>query len=215
MPRDVRSTEDAVLGVLPRLEARGRRVTALETLDGRTGATRARLEVTGIPSRHPYVLDIPQPDTETVLAERAAELGVVVERGVTLTALAQDADGVDVTLRSKDGEQTTRVGWVVGADGGHSATRTLAGSKLEGGFHGQHFAMADVDIDTTWPPDAIRMFQHPDGIGMLFPLVGTRARLMFVVDDPGAGAPTPPWRRSRPSPTREWAATCGCATRAG
>jgi 2-polyprenyl-6-methoxyphenol hydroxylase-like FAD-dependent oxidoreductase len=181
----------AALGVLPQLESRGRRIDALEMLDGRTGATRARIDVTGIPSRHPYVLDVPQPDTEAVLAERAAELGIVVERGVALTALTQDADGVDVTLRSPNGKQTTRVSWVVGADGGHSTTRTLAGTKLEGGFHGQHFAMADVDIDTTWPPDTIRMFQHPDGMGILFPLAGDRARIMFFVDDPGAGAPDP------------------------
>lgn len=181
----------AALGVLPRLEARGRRIPALEFVDGRTGAARARIDITGIPSRHPYVLDVAQPDTEAVLAERATELGVVVERGVTLTGLVQDADGVEVTLRSGEGEETARVGWVVGADGGHSTTRTLAGTKLQGGFHGQHFAMADVDVDTPWPPDAIRMFQHPDGMGMLFPLAGDRARIMFLVDDPGTGAPDP------------------------
>src|SRR5947208_7626766 len=67
----------AALGVLPRLESRGRRIDALGMLDGRTGATRTRIDVTGIQSRHPYVLDVPQPDTEAVLAERAAELGIV------------------------------------------------------------------------------------------------------------------------------------------
>jgi 2-polyprenyl-6-methoxyphenol hydroxylase-like FAD-dependent oxidoreductase len=177
----------AALGVLPRLEALGRRVGGIEMLDGRTGATRARLLVTGIPSRHPYILDIPQPDTEAVLAQRAHELGVVVERGVTLTALEQHNDGVDVTLRSSAGDEAARVAWVVGADGGHSATRALAGTRLEGGFHGQHFAMADVDIDTPWSRDTIRMSQHPDGMGMLFPLAGERARIMFLVDPPAAG----------------------------
>jgi 2-polyprenyl-6-methoxyphenol hydroxylase-like FAD-dependent oxidoreductase len=181
----------ASLGVLPRLEARARRIPALEMIDGRTAATRARLEVTGAPSRHPYVLDIPQPDTEAVLAERATELGIVVERGVSLVALSQDADGVDVTLRSRAGDRRARVGWVVGADGGHSATRRLVGAQLHGDFHGQHFAMADVDVDTTWAPDAIRMFLHPDGMGILFPLAGERARIMFFVDDPGADAPDP------------------------
>lgn len=181
----------AALGVLDRLEARGRRIDALAMVDGRTGATRARLAMADAPSRHPYVLDVPQPDTEAVLADRAAELGIVIERGVTLIGLTQDADGVDVTLRSGHGDETARVGWVVGADGGHSATRALAGTTLEGGFHGQHFAMADVDVDTTWSPDTIRMFLHPDGMGILFPLAGDRARIMFFVDDPGAGAPGP------------------------
>jgi len=181
----------AALGVLPQLEARGRCMPGLAVLDGRTGATRLRIDATHVPSRHAYVLDVPQPDTEAVLADRAAELGVVVERGVRLTGLAQDADGVSVTLRSSAGDETTRVGWVVGADGGHSTTRALAGTKLEGGFHGQHFAMADVDVDTTFPPDAIRMFQHPDGMAMLFPMAGERARVMFFVEPPAADAGDP------------------------
>jgi 2-polyprenyl-6-methoxyphenol hydroxylase-like FAD-dependent oxidoreductase len=180
----------AALGILPRLEARGRRIRALEMLDGASGRTRMRMDLDGVPSRHPYMLDIAQPDTEAVLAERAAELGVVVERGVSLTALAQDADGVEVTLRSGDGERTARFGWVVGADGGHSTTRHLVGTHLEGGFHGQHFAMADVDVDSPFSLDTIRMFGHPDGMAMLFPLEGSRARVMFAVEPPAPGDPT-------------------------
>lgn len=182
----------ASLGVLPRLASRGRRIAALEMADGQTGETRARMELAGAPSRHHYVLDVAQPDTEEVLAERAAELGVVVERGVELTALTQDAEGVDVTLRARDGERTSRAAWVVGADGGHSTARHLVGSQLEGGFHGQHFAMADVDVDTPWSPDTVRMFTNPDGMGILFPLAGRRARVMFFVEAPApsAGDPT-------------------------
>jgi 2-polyprenyl-6-methoxyphenol hydroxylase-like FAD-dependent oxidoreductase len=180
----------ASLGVAERLEARGRRMLALETVDGRTGATRSRMEFGGIPSRHPYILDVPQPDTEAVLAERAAELGVVVERGVSLVALSQDDAGVDVTLRSASGDRTTRVGWVVGADGGHSTVRAMVGTKLEGSFVGQHFAMADVDVDSPFPLDSVRMFVHPDGPGMLFPMAGTRARVLFQVAEPGGGDPT-------------------------
>ena len=181
----------ASLGVLDRLEALGRRIPALDVVDGRTGRSRNRLDLSGTAGRHPYVLDVAQPDTEAVLAERAAELGVVVERGVALTALSQDDDGVDVTLRGADGESTIRVGWVLGADGGHSTTRRLVGTELDGGFHGQHFAMADADVETSYAPDAIRMFTHPDGMGMLFPLAGARARIMFVVDTPPEGRTAP------------------------
>jgi hypothetical protein len=122
-----------------------------------------------------------------VLAEHAAELGVVVERGVELTGMAQDEEGVEVRLRTRDGERTSRVGWVVGADGGHSRTRELLGARLEGSFHGAHFAIADVDVDTPWSPDTIRTFAHPDGVAALFPLSGARARLIFFIESPGEG----------------------------
>lgn len=180
----------AGLGILDRLEARGRRIAALEMVEGRSGRARARMEFAEVPSRHPYMLDVAQPDTEAVLAQRADELGVVVQRGVSLAALAQDDTGVEVTLRSATGDETVRVGWVVGADGGHSTTRHLVGATFEGGFHGQHFAMADVDVRTAFSPDTIRMFTHPDGMGMLFPMAGARARILFLVDDPGERSPT-------------------------
>ncbi|GEL23105.1 FAD-binding monooxygenase [Pseudonocardia sulfidoxydans NBRC 16205] len=181
----------ASLGALDRLESLGRRVPALDVVDGRTGRARVRMDLGNAPSRHPYVLDVAQPDTEAVLAERAAELGVVVDRGVALAGLTQDDDGVDVVLRSAGGESAARYGWVLGADGGHSTTRRLVGTTLEGGFHGQHFAMADADVDTSYAPDSIRMFTHPDGMGMLFPLAGDRARIMFLVDPPPEGTTAP------------------------
>jgi len=49
----------AALSVLPQLEARGRCMPGLAVLDGRTGATRLRIDATHVPSRHAYVLDVP------------------------------------------------------------------------------------------------------------------------------------------------------------
>lgn len=65
---------------------------------------------------------------ESVLAERAGELGVEIRRGVTVTALAQDDDGVIVHA----GEQQYAARWVVGCDGGRSVVRGLAGFEFVG-----------------------------------------------------------------------------------
>jgi hypothetical protein len=54
----------------------------------------------------------------------------------------------------------------------------------------QHFLLADVDVDTALSPDTIRMFAHPDGVAAMFPMAGTRARLMFFVDAPQDQEPT-------------------------
>ncbi|SDG90255.1 FAD-dependent oxidoreductase [Pseudonocardia oroxyli] len=59
----------ASLGVLPQLEARGRRIGALQMVDGTTGHVRARLELADAPTRHPCVLDVAQPDPAHAAAD--------------------------------------------------------------------------------------------------------------------------------------------------
>lgn len=75
------------------------------------------------------MLPVPQRRVEEVLAERAAELGVEVRRGCEVTDLAQDGDGVLVTLATGE---TVAARWLVGADGGRSVVRKLAGIDFPG-----------------------------------------------------------------------------------
>jgi 2-polyprenyl-6-methoxyphenol hydroxylase-like FAD-dependent oxidoreductase len=67
-------------------------------------------------------------ELETVLARRAAALGVVIARGQGITELQQTADGVAVHTPS----QTFTGAWLVGCDGGRSAVRKLAGFDFAG-----------------------------------------------------------------------------------
>ncbi|GAA3172033.1 MULTISPECIES: FAD-dependent oxidoreductase [Streptomyces] len=71
---------------------------------------------------------VPQDAVERLLAERAAELGVTVHRGVELTGF--DAADDEVTVRTTDG--VLRAGWLVGCDGGRSTVRRLAGFPFPG-----------------------------------------------------------------------------------
>lgn len=70
---------------------------------------------------------ISQADLEAILAARAAELGVEVRRGVALTGFEADADGVTVQAGG-----AIRAAWLVGADGGRSTVRGLAGIDFPG-----------------------------------------------------------------------------------
>ncbi|PXX70830.1 2-polyprenyl-6-methoxyphenol hydroxylase-like FAD-dependent oxidoreductase [Nocardia tenerifensis] len=78
---------------------------------------------------HPYVLSIPQPVTERLLAEHAAELGVEVRRGCAVVGLTQDEHGVTAEL--SDGTQV-RARYLVGCDGGRSTVRKLLGVAFPG-----------------------------------------------------------------------------------
>jgi 2-polyprenyl-6-methoxyphenol hydroxylase-like FAD-dependent oxidoreductase len=99
----------------------------------------------------PYAeLGLPQYETERILTAHLKAHGITVERGVTLTALTQDADGVDAVL---DGPQagTSRFAYVVGCDGAHSAVRKLAGIGFEGDAFPWPFMLGDVRIDWDLP----------------------------------------------------------------
>lgn len=73
---------------------------------------------------------IPQYATERVLTEEPAMRGVVIERGMRLHALAQDADGVTATLSGSAGESELRCRNLIGADGAHSVVRKGLGLDL-------------------------------------------------------------------------------------
>ena len=71
---------------------------------------------------------IAQADLEAIFERRAAELGVEVRRGAAVTAFESDADGMTVHI----GRDAVRAGWLVGADGGRSTVRRLAGFGFPG-----------------------------------------------------------------------------------
>ena len=80
-------------------------------------------------STHPYVLSIPQPTTDRLLADHAVEIGVEIRRGCEVVELAQDDDAVTVNLA--DGT-ALRARYLVGCDGGRSTVRRSLGVAFPG-----------------------------------------------------------------------------------
>ncbi|MBW7970672.1 FAD-dependent oxidoreductase [Bradyrhizobium sp. BR 10289] len=93
----------------------------------------------------PYhiALMIPQSLTEGVMRERLGELGHRVEFGCELTSFEQDQDGVTARLSGAAGEETMRVRYLVGADGGRSFVR----HALDIGFPGKTLGVRAVVAD--------------------------------------------------------------------
>ena len=99
---------------------------------------------------HPYTLGIPQPVTDRLLAERAAELGTEIRRGCELVGLSQDDDGATVELA--DGTQL-RSRYLVGCDGGRSTVRKLLGV----GFPGEPASVDTLlgEMEIAVPPEQL------------------------------------------------------------
>jgi 2-polyprenyl-6-methoxyphenol hydroxylase-like FAD-dependent oxidoreductase len=91
-----------------------------------------RLDLT-LAERNPLnILGVPQRRLTAMLTERATELGVEIRRGHELTGLTQDADAVTVDVAGPDGDYRLTARFLVGADGGRSVTRKLAGIGFPG-----------------------------------------------------------------------------------
>jgi 2-polyprenyl-6-methoxyphenol hydroxylase-like FAD-dependent oxidoreductase len=132
------------------------------------------------PYRSPLML--PQFLTEGIMRERLLELGHHVEFGCELTGFEQDDDGVSVRLKSEAGEETIRVRYLVGADGGRSFVRHALGIGFPGKTLGVRAIVADLVL-TGLSRDAWHRFSEGDMQRQLSfcPLAGTE---MFQLQGP-------------------------------
>lgn len=101
-----------------------------------------QLDVSDLPTRHNYLLGLPQSRFEPILAEWVAELGVPIVRGRDVVEFAQDELGVTVEL--SDGV-SLRAQYLVGCDGGRSFVRKHAGIEFPGFDPSLSYVMADAD----------------------------------------------------------------------
>lgn len=105
----------------------------------------------GVRDNPMYVLMLSQPRLVRMLAERAAELGVDVRWGDELTGLETRSDGVTVTVSSGEDTYAIEATYLVGADGGRSAVRKMAGIEFPGHTSNTVARIAHVRV-----PDELR-----------------------------------------------------------
>lgn len=154
------------MGIVDDMLVRGRRNRAFTMYAEGRRLVRLEADYATMPTSYPYTLVIGQTETEEVLREAVARLGVEVEWGVRLTGFEQDPDSVRVTLSGPDGtEESVETSWLVGCDGGHSTVRKLLGLELLGGA-GETWMLADAPVATDLPPDTI-YWAHTGGHALM------------------------------------------------
>jgi 2-polyprenyl-6-methoxyphenol hydroxylase-like FAD-dependent oxidoreductase len=168
------------LGVARQLADSGLRLKEFRVRD--RDRSLLRIPFDGLPSPYPYLLMLPQEQTERILSQRLAALGGGVHRGVTATGVQQDASGATVTLNGHFGERPLRARYVVGGDGMHSVVRAAAGAEFEGGTYEDSFLLADVRMDWPLGTGEVSLFFSPAGMAVVAPLPGNRFRVVATVD---------------------------------
>lgn len=164
----------------------------------------------------PYgFLGLPQYETEAILAEHLAGLGVGIERGWALEALEDRGDRVVATLVDGAGKRRQlSADYLAGCDGAHSLTRKLTGIGFSGDRLAEEFMLADAEIDGPMEHGMPYRFLRKDGerienMLVCIPLPGRRRfRLSTLYRPAGDAAPADlgvhyAFVDHRPAPTPE------------
>ncbi len=152
------------------------------------GTPTTPIRIDDVTSPHPQVLYSGQDVIETTLIETYEGRGGRMQRGGKVVSVAQDGDGVTVTVRRGDDgpEERLRCRYLVAADGAKSTVRPLLDldfepERFEGRMNRQ------VDAKLSWrrslEPDQLWFFYYERGFCGVMPVWGGYHRLFFLADD--------------------------------
>src|SRR5688572_18705861 len=170
------------IGVSQRLVDEGIRIDKFAIRD--RDRCLVQLHFDRLPSRHPYLLMLPQDRTEATLAEALESNGHAVQRGWTVDDVEDMGDHVRVSATSVTGDQRTYLArYVVGADGMHSIVRKTAGIGFSGSSYEDSFVLADVEMDWSHGSDEVKLFFSPRGLVVVAPLAEGVFRIVATLAD--------------------------------
>ncbi len=99
-------------------------------------------------AERPGLLILEQSETERLLLEAVLASGMCdVRFEADVVALAQDAEGVRLTIRDAAGERSLRTDYAVGCDGASSTVREELGLPFEGSTYALRPMLADVEVE--------------------------------------------------------------------
>lgn len=163
------------LGIADELVCAGNRVGAFNVSAG--GRRVLRADFRRLDGPFPFMLHVPQYETQRVLDAHLERLGVQIERGVEVVGLHHEPEGVVLTTRQGGVTSTVSASHVVGCDGAHSTVRHALGLPFDGQGYGQDWIGADVEVDWAFPESEAHVFASRRGVLACFPFGGGRWRV--------------------------------------
>jgi len=154
------------------------------------GRTLAQMPFTPDETPYRFVAMVPQDVTERLLAEQLKLKGGAVEYQTEFISATQQTDHVQVTLNHQGEPQTLTTAFVVGCDGAHSAVRHLLHLPFEGAQYQSMFILADIKTNEALPADELQLCPSEFGPVAIFPMSGTRRRIVATIETIEGDAPS-------------------------
>jgi 2-polyprenyl-6-methoxyphenol hydroxylase-like FAD-dependent oxidoreductase len=112
---------------------------------------RVSVEMRPLNTRYPFMLVLPQQQTEQILANALKSHGAETEWGSAVSGVERSADDVVATVERDDGSgERVRARYLIGRDGAHSSIRRLVNLPFEGDQLSELVLIGDVKVDRTF-----------------------------------------------------------------
>lgn len=179
-------------GVADKLLAFGNRLRRVYIVE--KGATVLTLRIERVKHRMPYMLIVPQAQTERFLIEAVEELGVEIEWLSELMEVSIDDGRVTAVVATADDVSYLTPNYLIAADGAHSTAREFAGVAFAGKPYPVVFALADIRYQLPRDASSAVVEMLPGGAVASFPIdqhtvrhVGTSADVVALVQQRRSG----------------------------
>ena len=170
------------IGIVGEFLAVGRKIHAMNMISA--GERVAHIELGEADAPYPYVLILPQSDTERLLEAHLEGLGGAVERERALEGMVDDSDSGCVRATFDGGERVIEAQYLIGCDGAHSRVREAAEIAYQGEDLGQTFCFIDAPLTCDLDRDEAHIFLSERGPTLFFPLPnGQDWRIILAAGD--------------------------------
>ena len=136
----------------------------------------------------PFLLYLPQSETEQILINYLEANHITIERQVELTSFNQTNDMIEVNVKNIGNNQNEKIQcrYIIGCDGAHSRVRQILEIPFVGAMYTQEFVLADVSLKWPFSKNKFTIFTDKAGIFIYIPIDAEKNmnRLMMAAMDP-------------------------------
>lgn len=144
-----------------------------------SGKPLVKISMQNIDSTYPFILMLPQSETERLLLDRLEEFKIHVERSSELIDIKQEGDTVHAIIQSiKNKTETIVSNWLIACDGANSIVREKCNIFFPGEDLTEQFVVADAHINSFTSTNEIHVFFDKGTLFAASPLGTDKYRIM-------------------------------------
>ena len=167
-----------ILGVADEMVRRGYTSPGIDFSSSAEKPLRASMY--GLDTRFPFILVLPQAETEAILERRLNDFGIEVERGHSLIDFQHTESEVISKVESGNNDFEIKSQYLVGADGAKSIVRQTLGLPFEGSAYDWTAFLGDVQLKGHHAEGGTEQHSNDRGLAFIVPFNDGSHRIVTI-----------------------------------